>query len=128
MVWIIASVANLSLLPLERTLIVRQLVADFIGGLVAVAVILAIQLRHEEVHNRSALVRAAFVAELNHNVRNAVFPLCMAVQRLGDADAKRLADDAIDRINVALRDATADALARQVEYAASDVVEHREAA
>jgi hypothetical protein len=60
--------------------------------------------------------RAAIVAELNHHVRNAIFPMHIAVQRLGDADAKRIADDAVERINLALKDATADALAQNVDY------------
>ncbi len=63
-----------------------------------------------------AIARAAIVAELNHHVRNAVFPLYIAVQKVGDAEAKRIADDAVERINLALRDATADALARGVDY------------
>ena len=36
----------------------------------------------------SAMERAAIVAELNHHVRNAIFPLCLAVQRSGDGDAQ----------------------------------------
>jgi FtsH-binding integral membrane protein len=118
MVWLIASAADVALLPLERTLLVRQFVANFIAGLVAVVVSLVIQLRHEEVHYQVAISRAAIVAELNHHVRNAVFPL-YAVQKLGDGEAKRIADDAVERINLALRDATADALARGVDYAAA---------
>lgn len=119
LVWIVSSAADLALLPLDRTLLVRQMVANFIAGLVAVVVALVIQLRHEEVHYQIAITRAALVADLNHHVRNAVFPLYIAVHKLGDAEAKKIADDAVERINLALRDATADALARGVEYAAA---------
>jgi len=117
LVWVVSSIADVALLPLDRALMVRQIVANFIAGLMAVVVTLAIQLKHEEVHNRVAMERAAMVSELNHHVRNAVFPLFVAVHRLGDTDAKKTADDAVERINAALRDATADALARKVDYA-----------
>ncbi len=118
LVWLAASLADLALLPLDRTTMVRQVVANFIAGLIAVVVSLSLQLRHEEGHYRLAITRAALVAELNHHVRNAVFPLYIAVQKVGDAEAKRIADDAVERINLALRDATADALARGVDYSA----------
>lgn len=116
LVWIVSSVADLALLPMERTVMVRQIVGNFIGGLMATVVSLALQLQSEEVHYRAAMQRAAIVAELNHHVRNAVFPLCIAVQRLGNPETNKIADDAIERINIALRDATSDALARNVEY------------
>lgn len=48
--------------------------------------------------------RVAIVAELNHQVRNAVFPLCLSVQRKGDTESNRIANDAVERINIALRD------------------------
>jgi hypothetical protein len=114
MVWLVSSSAQLALLPIDRSLITRQIVANSIGGLVAVIVTLAIQLRHEEVHYQVAMERAAIVAELNHHVRNAVFPMHIAVQTLGDA--KKIADDAVERINIALRDATTDALAGRADY------------
>ncbi len=119
LVWSISSAADVVLLPVERAMVPRLLTANFIAALIAVIVSLVIQLRHEEVHYQIAIARAAIVAELNHHVRNAVFPLYIAIQKLGDAEAKRIADDAVERINVALRDATADALARGVEYTAS---------
>jgi hypothetical protein len=115
-VWLVSSAAQLALLPIDRSLIARQIVANSIGGLVAVVVTLAIQLRHEEVHCQVAMERAAIVAELNHHVRNAVFPMHIAVQTLGDAAAKKIADDAVERINIALRDATTDALAGRTDY------------
>lgn len=123
LVWIISSLADLALLPVDRGLLTRQFVANFIGGLIAVVVSLVLQLRHEEVHNRVAMERAAIIAELNHHIRNAVFPLRIAVQSLGNAEANKTADDALERINIALRDATADALARKVDYSAPDSAE-----
>jgi len=95
---------------------VHQLIGDFIAGLVAALICLSLQLKHEEQNFSFSAERAASMAELNHHVRNAVFPLCLAVQRLGDADSNKIANEAIERINIALRDAAADAFARRVEY------------
>lgn len=116
LVWIVASFADVALMPLDRVLIPRQAMANLIGGLVAIVVTLALQLRHEEVHYQVGMERAAIVAELNHHVRNAIFPMHVALLRVGDPEAKKIAEDAVERINVALKDATADALARRVEY------------
>jgi hypothetical protein len=116
LVWAASSIAQIALVPMDRTVIAHQIIANSIGGLVAVIVTLAIQLKHEEVHYQVAMERAAILAELNHHVRNAVFPMHIAVQSLGDADSKKIADEAMERINVALKDATADALARRVDY------------
>jgi len=116
LVWIVASLADIALMPIERGLIPHQAMANLIGGLVATVVTLAIQLKHEEVHYQVGMERAAIIAELNHHVRNAVFPMHVALLRIGDAEAKKIADDAVERINVALKDATADALAGRVEY------------
>jgi len=120
LVWAVSSVAELALVPVDRSLIARQIIANFVGGLVAVIVTLAVQLRHEEVHFQVAMERAAIVAELNHHVRNAIFPMLIAVQSLGNADAKKIADEAVERINIALKDATTDALSRRVDYSASN--------
>ena len=120
LVWLLSSLTQMALLPIDRSLITRQIVANSIGGLVTVVVTLAIQLRHEEVHCQVAIERAAIVAELNHHVRNAVFPMHIAVQALGDADAKKIADDAMERINIALKDATTDALAGRVDYSSTN--------
>jgi hypothetical protein len=49
--------------------------------------------------------------------------MCLAVQRTGDADANRVANDAVDKINIALRDAISDALAQNVSYVESSDVE-----
>jgi hypothetical protein len=105
---------------MDLTLLARRMLANSIGGLVAVIVTLAIQLRQEEVHYNAAMERAAIVAELNHHIRNAIFPMHIVVQRLGDADAKKIADDAVERINIALREATTDALSHRVEYSADE--------
>ncbi len=117
-VWLASCGADFALLPIDRSTIARQMIANSIAGLTAVILILAIQLNHEEVHYDVAMERAAIVAELNHHIRNAVFPMHMAVMKAGDADAKRIADEAVERINIALKDATADALARRVDYSA----------
>ncbi len=116
LVWLASCAAQLALLPIDHSTIARQIIANSIGGLVAVIVTLAIQLWHEEVHYQTAMDRAAIVAELNHHVRNALFPMHIAVMRLGDTDSKKIADEAMERINIALKDATADALARRVDY------------
>lgn len=118
LVWLAASLADIVLVPIERSLIGRILIANVIGGLMATVVTLAVKLQHEEVHYRFALERAGMVAEVNHNVRNAVFPLVIAVQKLGNPEVNKVADFAVERINMALKDATTDALARRVEYSA----------
>jgi hypothetical protein len=109
-------VVDLSLIPFEQAVVVHQIMGDFIAGLVACLVCLAVMLKHEEVHFRVAMDRAAIVAELNHHVRNAVFPLCLAVQKLGDQEANRIAADAVERINIALKEAAADVFSKRVEY------------
>lgn len=91
-------------------------IGDVVAGLTAIIVCLSIQLRQEEVHYRTAMERAAIVAELNHHVRNAVFPLCLAIQKLGNEEAIKTSNDAVDRINIALKDATADAISGRVDY------------
>ena len=115
-VWLSTFCAELALVPIDRTMISRHIIATSIGGLVAVIVTLSMQLRHEEVHYEVAIERAAIVAELNHHIRNAIFPMHLAVQSLGDADARKIADEAVERINIALKDATTDALAHRVDY------------
>jgi hypothetical protein len=120
LVWAASSFANLVLMPIDRTSLTRQLVANFIGGLMGVIAALVLCLRHEEVHYQLAIERAAVIAELNHHIRNAVFPLRIAVQSLGNAEANKIADEAMERVNIALKDATTDALARRVNYAAPE--------
>jgi hypothetical protein len=111
-----AAVAHLLTMPLDRNIILHSLVGDWIAALSAIVVCLAIQLRQEEVHYRTAIERAAIVAELNHHVRNAVFPLSLAVHKSGDANSINIAHEAVERINLALRDATVDALSGRMQY------------
>ena len=100
----------------DRSLATHILLGDLIAALATTIVCLAIQLRQEEVHFASAMSRAAIVSELNHHVRNAVFPLCLAVQKLGDKDASLVATEAVERINIALKEATADAISGRAIY------------
>ncbi len=116
LVGLMAGISHLVTLPLERPIIVHSLVGDTIAALTAVVVCLAIQLRQEEVHYQTAIERAAIVAELNHHIRNAIFPLSLAVHKVGDAEAIAAADGAVERINIALQDATADALSGRAQY------------
>jgi hypothetical protein len=115
---VISSAVHLATLPHDRNLLLHAVIGDLIAGLTAVIVSLAIQLRQEEVHYRTAMERAAIVAELNHHVRNAVFPLCLAVQKSGDLEAMKTANEAVERINIALKDATVDALSGRTDYQA----------
>lgn len=103
-------------IPMDRAIVLHVAVGDFIAALTAVIVCLGIQLRHEEIHYQNSIERAAIVAELNHHIRNAVFPLCLAIQKTGDADSIKTAQEAVDRINIALKDATVDALSGRIQY------------
>jgi hypothetical protein len=84
-------------------------IAGCIAGLLTIVFTLALQLKQEEQHYLFAAERAAVLAEVNHHVRNAIFPLCVAVQRSGDPDASRLVTECVERINMALRDASVNA-------------------
>jgi hypothetical protein len=105
------------LVPHEQLLLTHIMLGDLIAALTTMIVCLAIQLRQEEVHFANAMSRAAIVSELNHHVRNAVFPLCLYVQKLGDKDASQVANEAVERINIALKEATADAISGRAIYA-----------
>lgn len=111
-----ALIVNATGIPFDRRVWTQVAVGDFIAGLIAGLVALAIQLKNDGAYFRFAMERAAIVAELNHHVRNAIFPLCLAVQRTGDAEGNRLANEAVERINIALRDAITDAFSRNVDY------------
>ncbi len=113
-----AITVNAATVQFDQALILKQLVGHIVAGLVATLAALAIQLKYEGLYYRFAMDRVAIVAELNHQVRNAVFPLCLAVQRNGDADSNRMANEAVERINIALRDAMTDAFARNIDYLA----------
>ncbi len=119
LVWLAASGADYALIPLDQSMMPRFAIANLIGALVATIVSLAIQLKHEEVHYQVAMERAAIVAELNHHIRNAIFPMHVSLQTLGSAEAKKLSDEAVERVNIALKDATTDALAGRIDYSAS---------
>src|SRR5512138_2593062 len=99
-----AAGVHLATLPIDRAIIVHELIGDFVAGLTTIVVCLAIQLRQEEVHYRTAIDRAAIIAEVNHHIRNAVFPLSLAVQKSGDPESIRVANEAVERINIALKD------------------------
>ena len=122
-VGISATAVDLAVISYTREVLIHQLIGDFIATLVAVLVCLALQLRNEELHYRLAMERAAIVAELNHHVRNAVFPLRLAVQRQGDAESLRLSNDAMDRLNVALQEAATDVFAMKTRYGAPPILE-----
>ena len=116
----IAAGVHLATIPHEPGVILHALVGELVAALTTVVVCLALQLRQEEVHYRTAIERAAIVAELNHYIRNAVFPLCLIVQKVGDGESIKAANEAMDRINLALKDATADALSGRVDYGDQD--------
>lgn len=118
-VWIVLSLADIALLSIDQVLIPRLAIANLVGALIAVVVTLAVQLKHEEVHYQVAMERAAIVAELNHHVRNAIFPMHVLLQTLGNTDAKKVSDEAVERVNIALKDATTDALSGRVDYSVS---------
>jgi hypothetical protein len=107
---------NLALLGHDRATLVPLLIANSIAGLIAIVIALALQLRHEELHFRAAAEKAATMAELNHNVRNAVFPLFLAVQRFSDPECNRLASESMARLEIALRDAAVDAYSGKIRY------------
>ncbi len=83
-------------------------VPEIIAGLVSILIGLSIHLNYEGQYYRFALERAAVFSELNHHVRNAVFPLCLEVHRTGDARSIKMSDEAIERINLVLREAVTD--------------------
>jgi hypothetical protein len=103
LVWIISSVADAALLPLDRTIVVRQIVGNFIGGLMATVVSLTLQLQSEEVHYRAAMQRAAIVAELNHHVRNALQVISLTTHG-GKQEEIVAIRESVNRIQWALRE------------------------
>jgi hypothetical protein len=110
-------VVDVALLGHEHRIVVPSLIANCVAGLVAIIAGLAFQLEQEERHFRFATEKAATMAELNHHVRNAVFPLFLAVHGSRDADSVRLANEAMSRLEIALRDAAVDAYSGKIRYA-----------
>jgi hypothetical protein len=108
---------DVALLGHERRLVIPFLIANGVAGLVAVITGMALQLAHEERHFRFATEKAVMMAELNHHVRNAVFPLFLAVQSSQDPESNRLANEAMSRLEIALRDAAVDAYSGKIRYA-----------
>ena len=88
-------------------------VADLIAGLISAIFALGIHLYYESLYYRFALERSAVFSEVNHHVRNAIFPLCLAVQRTDDANGQRICDEAVNRINIALREAVTDVFSQK---------------
>lgn len=116
-VFVAGMAVNIALLGRDRAILVYLLIANCITGLIAIVIALALQLRHEEHYFRIATEKAVAMAELNHNVRNAVFPLFLAVQRSPDPESNRLANEAMVRLDIALRDAAVDAYSGKIRYA-----------
>jgi hypothetical protein len=115
-----AALVHVATMPFER-LKPTELIGDLVAGLVTMVVCLAIHLKYESLYFRFAMERAAIVAEVNHHVRNAIFPLCLVAQRNADVDGNRIAAEAVEKINIALRDAITDALTRNVSYSETKV-------
>jgi hypothetical protein len=115
-VFLAGMAVDVALLGHERRILIPFLVANCVAGLVTIISGLALQLDREERHFRFATEKAVTMAELNHNIRNAVFPVFLAVQRAQDPEANRLADEAMSRLEIALRDAAVDAYSGKIRY------------
>lgn len=120
-VFISGMAADVALLGHERRIIVPFVIANCLAALVATTAGLAFHLNQEERHFRFATEKAVAMAELNHHVRNAVFPLLLAVQRSQDQESNRLASEAMSRLDIALRDAAVDAYSGKIRYAEEEV-------
>jgi hypothetical protein len=107
---------ELALLGHDRRTVILSMVGNCTAGLVATIAGLTFQLNQEGYHFRFAMEKAVAIAELNHHVRNAVFPLFLAVQRSNDPESNRLASEAMSRIDIALRDASIDAYSGKINY------------
>jgi len=116
-VFVSGMAVDLALLGHERRILIPCLIANCIAGLIAIIMGLTLQLHKEERHFRLATEKAAAMAELNHHVRNAVFPLFLAVQVSRDPESQRLASEAMSRLEIALRDAAVDAYSGKIRYA-----------
>lgn len=94
----------------DRILLTHAFLGDLIGGLVTAIMCLAIELWHEWAYFVGTMYSVSIVSQLNHQLRSAIFPLCLAVQRTSDQEPSQLTDQAVERINAALREATAIAI------------------
>jgi hypothetical protein len=111
----VTSTAVLIHVLLDRSSVTAHgFIADVIAGLIAVLFALGIHLHYESLYYQFALERAAVFSEVNHHVRNAIFPLCLAVQKTNDPNGQRICDDAVGRINIALREAVTDVFSQKV--------------
>lgn len=108
---------DVALLGHERRILIPFLIANCTAGLVAIIAGLMFQLSQEERHFQFATEKAVNMAELNHHVRNAVFPLFLSVHRFNDPESTRLANEAMSRLEIALRDAAVDAYSGKIRYA-----------
>jgi len=107
-------------IPHDRGLLIHLFLGDTIAAFLTVVICLALLIRHEEVHFVRATSCVIIVSELNHDIRTAVFPLCLVAQRTDNDQMSRLADRALAQINVALRDATAHAISGRFPNLSAD--------
>jgi len=122
-VFIASTAVDVALLGHERRNLIPFVIANCVAGLVAIIGGLCFQLRQEERHFRFATEKALTMAELNHHVRNAVFPLVLAIERTQDPESNRLANEAMSRLDIALRDAAIDAYSGKIRYAAEEMTD-----
>lgn len=98
------------IIPHHHSLLPRTLLGDVVGALSMVIVCLAMQMWQEDIHFANAMSCVTIVSELNHRVRSACFTLCLAAQKLNEKETSQIAKEALDRINIALEQAEADAI------------------
>jgi hypothetical protein len=98
------------MVPHDPALMINVFAGDVVGGLGAMIVCLALHIQHKEALFVRALSCVAIITELNHRIRSALFPLCLAAQKTGGSETSQLADEAVEGISAALREATADAI------------------
>jgi len=111
-IWVGAFTASIHwfIAPRDPALMVKVFGGDLIGALSTIIVCIAIQLGEEVMHCLSAISCVAIVSELNHRVDSAVFPLCVAAQKIGDKEISDLATTAMEQTNIGLRGAARDAI------------------
>jgi hypothetical protein len=98
------------ILPRDHALMVQVFGGDLIGALSTIIVCIAIQLREETMRFLSAISCVAIVSELNHRIDSAVFPLCVAAQKIGAKEISDLATAAMEQTNIGLLGAARDAI------------------